>query len=112
MHATGSLSSRSLAALEQSLMVLTALRALHLEGVNRENHCDAEGVAVLGRVLSKAMTALRTLELRSETLIFGHAFLYARVLEKKCSIVNVCHSRCRLHLLQRLCCILFLLDST
>lgn len=112
MHATGSLSSRGLAALEQSLLVLTALRALHLEGVNRENHCDAEGVAVLGRVLSMAMTALRTLELRSETLIFGHAFLYARVLEKKCSIVNVCHSRCRLHLLQRLCCILFLLDST
>ena len=74
MHATGSLSSRGLAALEQSLMVLTALRALHLEGVNRENHCDAEGVAVLGRVLSMAMTALRTLELRSETLIFGHAF--------------------------------------
>jgi hypothetical protein len=73
MPATGSLSCcRGVAALEHSLMALTALRALHLKGVDRLFR--DEGVAVLGRVLTMALTALRTLELRSETFIFSMRF--------------------------------------
>ena len=57
-------------------MALTALRALHLGGYSVPLRLDAEGVAVLGRVFTMALTALRTLELYSETVIFCHAFLY------------------------------------
>jgi hypothetical protein len=92
-------------------MALTALRALYLGSSSVTLFLDAEGVAVLGRVFTMALTALRTLELNSETVIFCHAFLYARVLEEKCSIVNVYNSRCRLPPRRRLCCIVAVLDS-
>ena len=97
-------SSRVVAALEQSLMALTALRALHLGvgGCGALLVLAAEGVAVLGRVFTMALTALRTLELSSETVIFCHAFSYARGLQEMCSIVNVYNSRCRLPPLRRL----------
>ena len=106
-------SSRVVAALEQSLMALTALRALHLGGggCGALLGLDAEGVAVLGRVFTIALTALRTLDLNSETVTFCHALLYARVLEEKCSIVNVYNSRCRLPPQRMLCCIVAVLDS-
>jgi len=83
-------------------MALTALRALHLGGSSFTLSLDAEGVAVLGRVFTMALTALRTLELSSETVIFCHAFSYARGLQEMCSIVNVYNSRCRLPPLRRL----------
>jgi hypothetical protein len=70
MLATDTLSgSNGVAALERSLMALTALRALHLGGSQQwpQLSLDAVGGAALERSLM-ALTALHTLNLNSETL--------------------------------------------